>query len=152
MSDSLITFLGIYFLCLFKFIAGPVLGSAAGYGVLESIFVTVAGMMTSVLLFTLIGNKFKKVLKLRFSKKKPIFSKKNRTLVKVWKKYGEVGIAIITPLVLTPIGGTLIMVSFGAKKRHIYLNMLLSSLFWATVFCLSIDHLLSFSIFHKLLE
>lgn len=152
MSDSLITFLGIYFLSLFKFIAGPVLGSAAGYGVIESIFVTVAGMMTSVFLFTLVGNKFKKYLKLRFNKKKPIFSKKNRTLVKVWKKYGEIGIAIITPLVLTPIGGTLIMVSFGAKKRHIYLNMLLSSLFWATVFCLSIDQLLNIPFFHKLLE
>ncbi|WP_373400210.1 hypothetical protein V8V91_11765 [Algoriphagus halophilus] len=80
MSDSLITFLGIYFLSLFKFIAGPVLGSAAGYGVIESIFVTVAGMMTSVFLFTLVGNKFKKYLKLRFNKKKPIFSKKTEHL------------------------------------------------------------------------
>ncbi|MBB6327217.1 hypothetical protein FHS59_002845 [Algoriphagus iocasae] len=151
MSESFITFLGIYFLSLFKFIAGPVLGSAAGYGVVGSITVTVAGMMTSVVLFTLIGSKFKDYLKLRFNKKKPIFSKKNRALVKVWKKYGQVGIAAITPLVLTPIGGTLIMVSFGAKKRHIYLNMLLSSLFWATIFCLSIDQILTIPFFQKLL-
>lgn len=151
MSESFITFLGIYFLSLFKFIAGPVLGSAAGYGVVGSITVTVAGMMTSVVLFTLIGSKFKDYLKLRFNNKKPIFSKKNRTLVKVWKKYGQVGIAAITPLVLTPIGGTLIMVSFGAKKRHIYLNMLLSSLFWATIFCLSIDQILTIPFFQKLL-
>ncbi|MBN3580818.1 hypothetical protein JYB64_00355 [Algoriphagus aestuarii] len=152
MSESIITFLGIYFLSLFKFIAGPVLGYAAGYGVVGSITVTVAGMMTSVFLFTLIGSKFKDFLKLRFNKKKPIFSKKNRTLVKVWKKYGQVGIAVITPLFLTPIGGTLIMVSFGAKKRHIYLNMLLSSLFWATFFCLSIDQILAIPLFQKLLS
>jgi len=152
MSESLITFLGIYFLSLFKFIAGPVLGYAAGYGVLESILVTVAGMMTSVLLFTLIGSKFKNYLKLRFNKKKPIFSKKNRSLVKIWKKYGEVGIAVITPLILTPIGGTLIMVSFGAKKRHIYINMLLSGIFWATLFCLTIDQILNIPFFHNLLE
>lgn len=151
MSESFITFLGIYFLSLFKFIAGPVLGSAAGYGVVGSITVTVGGMMTSVVLFTLIGSKFKDYLKLRFNKKKPIFSKKNRTLVKVWKKYGQFGIAAITPLVLTPIGGTLIMVSFGAKKRHIYLNMLLSSLFWATIFCLSIDQILTIPFIQKLL-
>lgn len=151
MSDSLITFFGIYFLSLFKFIAGPMLGSAAGYSLFESIFVTVAGMMTSVVLFTLIGSRFKKFLKLRFTKNKPIFSKKNRNLVKIWKKYGEIGIAIITPLILTPIGGTLIMVSFGAKKRHIYLNMLLSSLFWATVFCLSIDRLMHIPLLKNLL-
>lgn len=152
MSESLIKFLGIYFLSLFKFIAGPVLGSAAGYGVLGSIFVTVSGMMTSVLLFTLIGNKFKQYLKLRFSKDKPIFSKKNRRLVSLWKKYGEIGIAIITPLVLTPIGGTLIMVSFGAKKRHIYLNMLFSALFWASIFSLSIDQILEIPLFQNLLR
>lgn len=152
MSESLIKFLGIYFLSLFKFIAGPVLGSAAGYGVLGSIFVTVAGMMTSVFLFTLIGSKFKNYLKLRFNKKKPIFSKKNRSLVRIWKKYGEIGIAIITPLVLTPIGGTLIMISFGAKKKHIYLNMLLSSIFWATLFSFSIDQILKIPFFQNLLE
>lgn len=151
MIESLLKFLGIYFLSLFKFIAGPVLGSAAGYGVLGSIFITVAGMMTSVFLFTIIGSKFKNYLKLRFNKKKPIFSKKNRTLVKIWKKYGEIGIAIITPLILTPIGGTLIMVSFGAKKRHIYINMLFSSLFWATLFCLTIDQILKIPFFHNLL-
>ena len=151
MIESVLKFLGIYFLSLFKFIAGPVLGSAAGYGIVGSIIVTVAGMMTSVFLFTIIGSKFKNYLKLRFNKKKPIFSKKNRTLVKIWKKYGEIGIAVITPLVLTPIGGTLIMVSFGAKKRNIYINMLLSSLFWATLFCLTIDQILKIPFFQNLL-
>lgn len=151
MIESLLKFLGIYFLSLFKFIAGPVLGSAAGYGIIGSILVTVAGMMTSVFVFTIIGSKFKNYLKLRFNKKKPVFSKKNRTLVKIWKKYGEIGIAVITPLVLTPIGGTLIMVSFGAKKRHIYINMLLSSLFWATLFCLTIDQILKIPFFQNLL-
>ncbi len=151
MIESLITFLGIYFLSLFKFIAGPVLGYAAGYGVFGSIAVTVAGMMTSVFLFTLVGSKFKAYLKLRFNKKKPIFSKKNRALVKIWKKYGEDGIVIITPLVLTPIGGTLIMISFGAKKRNIFLKMFLSSLFWATLFCLTIDKILKIPFFQNLL-
>jgi len=151
MSDSLITFLGIYFLTYFKFIAGPLLGSAAGYSVFETILVTVAGTMSSVFVFTLLGKKFKDFLKLRFSKKKPIFSKKNRTVVKLWKKYGEIGIALITPLVLTPIGGTLILVSFGTKKRRIYFHMLWSSTLWATFFSLTIDQILSIPLFQNLL-
>ncbi len=145
MIEKIITLLGIYFLCCFKFIAGPILGSAAGYSVIECILVTVAGMMTSVVLFTLIGSKVKALFEGHFQKKpRLVFSRKNRKIVHVWRKYGEIGIAFFTPLVLTPIGGTLIMVSFGVKKRHIYLHMLWSACFWATIFCSSIDQILAF--------
>lgn len=151
MSDSLITFFGIYFLSLFKFIAGPVLGFAAGYSLIEIIFVTVSAMMTSVFTFSLLGSKFKKELALRFKRKSPVFSKKNRTIVRLWSKYGEVGIAFITPLILTPIGGTLILVSFGTKKRRIYFHMFWSSIFWSAFFGLTIDQILQIPFFARLL-
>ena len=142
--DSILTLLGIYFLCWFKFLAGPVLGSAAGYTVIQNVSVTTAGMMTSVILFTLIGTKIKQAFDLRFRKKpKLIFSKKSRRIVNLWSKYGEIGIAFFTPILLSPVGGTLIMVSFGVKKTHIYFHMLWSASFWAIVFSLSIDHLLA---------
>ena len=143
MMENILTFLGIYFLCWFKFLAGPVLGSAAGYSVLENVLVTIAGMMTSVLIFTLLGTKIKELFQGNFaSKPKLIFSKKNRKIVHLWKRYGKIGIAFITPLLLTPIGGTLIMVSFGVKKRHIYLHMFWSACLWAVVLSLSIDQIL----------
>jgi hypothetical protein len=151
MNESLITFFGIYFLSMFKFIAGPLLGNAAGYSIWEIILVTVSGMMTSVLIFTLIGSRFKKILSLRIKKKSPVFSKKNRTIVRIWSKYGEVGIAFFSPLLLTPIGGTLILVSFGTKKRKIYFHMLWSSLFWSFVLGLSIDQILQIPLFGRLL-
>ncbi len=151
MSEAVITFLGIYFLSYFKFIAGPVLGSAAGYSIGLTILVTVAGMMSSVFLFTMLGEKFRSYLALRFYKDKPIFSKKNRAIVKLWKKYGEIGIALATPLILTPAGGTLILVSFGTRKRTIYFHMLWSSILWATFFSLTIDRILSIPFFQNLL-
>ncbi|MDR7132041.1 putative membrane protein [Algoriphagus sp. 4150] len=142
--EEILTFLGIYFLCWFKFIAGPVLGSAAGYSVLERALVTIAGMMTSVMIFTLVGTKIKAIFERNFQRKpKLIFSKKNRRIVHLWRKYGEIGIAFFTPLLLTPIGGTLVMVSFGVKKRHIYLHMFWSASLWAVVLSLSIDQLLA---------
>ncbi|WP_192347948.1 hypothetical protein [Algoriphagus sp. Y33] len=142
--EEILTFLGIYFLCWFKFIAGPVLGSAAGYSVLGTALVTVAGMMTSVIIFTLLGTKIKALFEGSFQRKpKLVFSKKNRRIVHLWRKYGEIGIAFFTPLLLTPIGGTLIMVSFGVKKRHIYLHMFWSACLWAVVLSLSIDQLLA---------
>lgn len=151
MSESLITFFGIYFLSLFKFIAGPVLGTAAGYSLIEIILVTVSAMMTSVFTFTLLGSQFKKKLALRVKKKGPVFSKKTRTIVSLWSKYGEIGIAFITPLVLTPIGGTLILVSFGTKKRKIYFHMLWSAIFWSAFFGLTIDQILQIPFFARLL-
>lgn len=151
MNESLITLFGIYFFSMFKFIAGPLLGSAAGYSLWEIILVTVSGMMTSVLIFSLLGSRFKKLLALRVKKKSPIFTKKNRSIVRLWLKYGEIGIAFFSPLLFTPIGGTLILVSFGTKKRKIYLHMFLSALFWSAVFGLSIEHILQIPFFNRLL-
>ncbi|NVJ86953.1 MAG: hypothetical protein HWE15_11650 [Algoriphagus sp.] len=150
MSESIISLLGIYFLGYFKFIAGPVLAPAAGFGVSTTILVTVASMMSSVFIFTLIGKKFKEKLLLRIRKQKPVFTPRNRKIVSIWKKYGEIGIAFFTPLIFTPIGGTLILVSFGSKKRKIYFHMFWSALFWATIFSLTIDQLLQIPLLNSL--
>jgi len=149
--DSFLTFLGIYFLCWFKFLAGPLLGSAAGYSVIQTVFITITGMMSSVLIFTLLGTRIKLLLEGNFPRKpKPVFTRKNRNIVHYWKKYGKIGIAFLTPILLTPIGGTLIMVSFGVKKRHIYTHMLWSACLWAVVLSLSIDKILSLSFIQEL--
>ena len=142
MMETLLTFLGIYFLCWFKFIAGPVLASAAGYSIMETILVTVAGMMSSVTVFSFIGIRFKKILALRRKSPKPKFSSKNRRIVSIWGKYGKVGIAFLTPIFLTPLGGTLLLISFGTQKREIFVHMLWSSILWAIIFSFSIDFIL----------
>src|SRR5690606_13994646 len=97
-------FLGIYLMTLFKFIAGPVLGSLAGYSLWEIMLVTVSGMMSSVFIFTYLGGWMKRHWDLRFRQKSATFTKKNRRIVKVWQKSGAAGVAFLTPLLLTPIG------------------------------------------------
>lgn len=152
MSDSIITFFGIYILTFFKFIAGPVLGFAAGYSALEIICVTVLGMMSSVTVFTFIGTKLKRIYQSKFGKSKKIFSKKSRQIVSLWSKYGELGIAFLTPIFLTPIGGTLILVSFGTKKRKIFTYMLASAVIWAVFFSISIEWILSIQLISNLVR
>lgn len=150
MNEYLITFLGIYFLCLFKFIAGPLLGYAAGFGLWEIVAVTVSGMMTSVVLFSFLGEWFKKNWVLITRKKSKKFSKKTRSIIKVWHKFGVWGIAFLTPVILTPIGGTVVLTSFGIDKKTILITMLISSLFWAILFGLSIEKLLEIPFLKKL--
>jgi uncharacterized membrane protein len=151
MNDSISTLVGIYFLCLFKFIAGPLFGSAAGYSPLEIVFITVIGMMSSVLLFTFLGLRIKNLYQTKFGKPKKTFSSKSRQIVSIWRKYGEVGIAFLTPILLTPIGGTLILVSFGTKKRKIFSYMLISAILWAVILSFSINWIVNIPFFTKLI-
>ena len=144
MSEAFFTFIGIYLLCLVKFFAGPVLGAAAGYSPWEIIGVSVLGMMSSVTFFTFLGTRVKKALQARSTTQKKVFTKKNRRIVRIWGAYGEVGIAALTPILLTPIGGTLILVSFGSDKKKILLYMLISGLIWGAIFSFSIEWLLLF--------
>jgi len=55
--------------------------------------------------------------------------------VKIWRKYGIWGVAALTPILFTPIGGTMIAVSFGEKKPKILLAMLLSASLWSVILC-----------------
>jgi len=136
---------------LFKFIAGPVLGYLAGYSLFGIMAVTVSGMMSSVLIFTYLGEWLKRQWDKRIRRRRVVFSKKNRRIVKVWQKSGAAGVAFLTPLLLTPIGGTLVMTSFGVDRKTIITYMLASSVWWSFAFGLSIEKLLAIPFFKSLL-
>ena len=99
-----------------------------------TILVTVAGMMTVVLLFTFFGNWIREKIIPRFFKKRNKFSQSNRRFVTIWKKYGLIGVAALTPLILTPIGGTLLAVSSGSPKDKIIFYMFISASVWSILF------------------
>ena len=152
MITYLIKFLTIYFACLFKFIAGPVMGAAAGFNLSEIVLVTVGGMMTSVIAMTYLGDWFKSHWNLRLTKNRKKFTPKTRRIVRVWKKFGPIGIAVLTPIILTPIGGTIVLNAFNVEKKKIFFYMLASALFWALIMGYSIHWLLSIAFFDNLLR
>lgn len=117
-----------------KFIFGPLGGYAVGLHIISTIMATVTGMMASVTAFTFFGNWLRDKIVHRLLSKRKKFSQGNRRFVTIWKKYGLAGVALFTPLVLTPIGGTILAVASGSPKERIILYMFISALFWATVF------------------
>ncbi|WP_186753913.1 hypothetical protein [Echinicola salinicaeni] len=151
MIEYILQFLAIYIVCLFKFIGGPVLGTAADYTVIEIVFVTVSGMMTSVLIFTFLGEWIKEKWATKSKKKPKKFSSKNRKIIQVWQKFGAWGVAAITPLILTPIGGTIVMTSFGVKRRRIFSYMLISAICWSLFFGLTINRLMTIPFLNNLI-
>jgi hypothetical protein len=130
----------VYLLASVKFIFAPI----AGYGLQlhwwETMFCTILGMMTTAVIISFVGEKIRNYFRHRRQLKHPhkpikVFSKRSRLMVKIWKKTGIWGIAFFTPLLFSPIGGSLIAVSFGVPKQKIWLSMLLSAFFWGLIMC-----------------
>ena len=129
----MITILTIYVLCMFKIIFGPTMGYAAGLSPLITVLITVAGMMTTVLIFTFFGEIIREKILGRFIKPKKVFTKKNRRFVKIWRKYGELGVAFLTPILLSPPGGSIIAMALGGSRKKTIGYMFLWSVVWSTV-------------------
>ena len=134
MWEEILKAIPVYFSSMLKFIFGPLGGFAAGLELLTTILATVAGMMTVVFTFTYAGSWFREKVINRFFGKSKRFSQNNRKFVSIWKKYGLVGVAALTPILLTPIGGTLLAISSGSPKEKIIIYMFVSASVWAVIF------------------
>lgn len=142
MWQELLRAIPVYFSCMLKFIFGPLGGYAAGLNLVTTILTTVAGMMTVVFLFTFFGEWMgEKVFNGKFFKRfKPrqVTKERAQKLEKIWRRYGLVGVALLTPIILTPLGGTLLAVSSGSPKDKIIFYMFVSASFWSVAFSMTI--------------
>ena len=111
--------LGLLAFSTLKFFFSPSAALLAGYSFFETIFITVVGGYTGFVLFFFAGKAmvawFHRVFK---RKKKKLFNKRNRMIVKIKAKYGLMGIAVLTPLLLSiPVGALLASYYFPRAKR-----------------------------------
>lgn len=136
MLEEILTAIPICLASMLKFIAGPLGGYAAGLNLFTTILTTVAGTMTVVVAFAFFGDFLRHRVIHRFFPRRKKFSGRSRRFVTVWKKYGLVGVAVLTPLLFTPIGGSLLAVSFGAPKDKLIIYMFVSASFWSVVLSL----------------
>ena len=134
MEEEILKAIPVFLSTMIKFIFGPLGGYAARLNLLTTIIATIAGMMTAVIAFTYFGNFLREKVLRNFFRKQKKFSPNKRRLASIFKKYRLGGIAFLTPILLTPIGGTLIAVSFGSAKEKIILYMFISGVAWAIIF------------------
>ncbi len=134
MLTELVKLASVYLFSMFKFVLGPATGVLAELNFFTTVILTIAGMMTSVTLFTFLGEYVRVWYFKKFQKKDSrVFTRKKRTMVRVWRRFGMIGVAMLTPVILSPIGGTIIAVSFGEDKWRIFIYMLLSSILWSLI-------------------
>lgn len=138
MLEELAKAIPVYFSSMLKFIFGPLGGYVAGLNIITTILSTVAGTMTVVIGFTFFGDFLRDRVFRRVFKNQKKFSERNRKFIRIWRRYGLVGVAALTPILLTPIGGTLLAVSFGTPRNKLVFAMFVSASIWSVVLSIAI--------------
>lgn len=138
MWDEIIKAFSVYLSTMIKFIFGPIGGKAAGLHLITTMIVTAAGMMTIVVAFTYFGELLRAKVLHRFFPKKASTEQSPRKRSAFLTKYGLASIAFFTPLILTPIGGTLLAVSVSSNREKIIFYMLISACVWSVILTLAV--------------
>ena len=132
----------VFLLSTVKFLGGPLAGSRMGLDFWTTLALTVAGMMTSVFIFSGIGRTWvRHRQQQRRLRRAPVFSKRSRSIIKIFKRFGMGGIAFLTPILLSPIGGTAIATLLGVPRQRILLHMLWSAVLWGGILTLASDRI-----------
>lgn len=117
-----------------KFVAGPLTGFGLGLSMFETIVCTWVGMMFTVTVMLTIGRFLvQQISRIRVQKPK-LFSGRVRYAVSIWQRFGIKGIAVMTPLLFTPIGGSLLALSFKVPTPRVLFFMAISGIFWSVIF------------------
>lgn len=131
--ERLFKYGAVCLISMFKFVIGPTTGVLSGLTIAESALFSSLGMMISVLLFSLGGSAVRDWWFTAFRHDRKLFSPRNRKIVRFWLRFGLGGLAFLTPVVFSPIVGTLLAVSFGEPRFRIFRFMAAASLFWGVV-------------------
>lgn len=142
--QKLASYLTVYLLGSAKFALAPPTGIGLGLSEWETILCTIAGMCSTALWVPFLGEKFLAYLRkkrLEKGKKIQVFTPRKRLIVKIYQKFSIWGIALLTPVLFSPIVGCAIAVSLGVQKQKILLTMFLSAIFWACLMTFGAEYL-----------
>ena len=138
MSAYLLKLLNVIFWSALKYILGFVvaIGSPPHFNFIETLLTNVAGGMIGVIVCLYLWD-FIIRLKNKWFPPKPRdgikMNKRRRWLVVFLNKYEIIGIALLTPVLLTPPIGTLLAAAVEKNKWKIKVYMLISFIAWTCV-------------------
>lgn len=132
--ELLFKYISVYLVSTVKFIGGPLAGITLGLSYPETVVLTAAGMMTTVLVFSYLGRQVSLLCTAYLRRRHyPVFSRRSRLVVRIWRRFGIQGVAFFTPLLLSPVFGTVVAAVFGVPQRQIFVHMLWSACMWSAI-------------------
>ncbi len=130
MKSEILKYLSVAFASALKFFGGPITGVVLQLNWVETAIASATGMMMMVVTLTFLGKWVQGLLSNYRKKPSKKFTKSNRMAIKVWKRFGIIGIAFLTPPLFTPIFGPLLAVAFKVPRNSIFMWMSLSAIIW----------------------
>ncbi|MFN8396770.1 MAG: hypothetical protein U0176_19245 [Bacteroidia bacterium] len=134
MSAKLAKIISAVGLSTFKHTLGGVpLAAGYGFSYWEVAIYTAIGGIIGVGFFLLLASSFQHTLRKWFprKKKKKVFSRKNRFIVRVKKSFGLAGIAFLTPWFLSVPIGTFISFGIYKNRKKVFLYQSASIILWS---------------------
>lgn len=121
-----------------KFAISPFVAESQGFNFFESVLITTSGGLLGVLIFTFAGDaivygwkNFMSLIRKGDVKPKKIHTWTNRTIVRARKRFGLMGIALLTPSVLSiPVGTFIIQGIYKGRLKNI-LGLFIAILVWS---------------------
>ncbi len=137
----MISYITVTALCAVKYMVGIASGLATDLSFVELFLCYFTGGSIGMVLYTLFGSQIRRW----WNKKKNqgITETRNDSNTKkdwkqkIWDKFGLVGIAFITPPILSQPIGTALSLGFGAPAHKVIIAMCISTFFWSLVFAYS---------------
>ena len=131
---EIIPYFTVYASSAIRFFLGPALGIGYGLGIGLTVLLTTAGMMSTVFSITFFDHIIQIFILHFFNlKKRKRFTPRTRKFIKIWKYSGIRGVAFITPILLSPVIGVILLNAVGAKKKEIIKWMFISALIWSSI-------------------
>jgi uncharacterized membrane protein len=130
MKTTFLKYLSVALASTLKFFGGPITGVLLKLSWIETAICSAAGMMFTVFVLTYIGGGIRNLINKRRKTKPKRFTRTNRLAVNIWKKFGIVGIAFLTPPLFTPLFGPILAVAFRVPRSSIFMWMSISAIIW----------------------
>ncbi len=137
--DDLAKITSLFLLGTVKFMWAPAACIAAGYTLFQTIVLTSSGGITGITTFYFFGtfvNRNMNRLRSRkrrdaYDLRKKIFSRRSRSIVRFKASFGLIGLAIVTPAILSIPIGSVLAAKFFSHNRLTYPLLLLSTVLWS---------------------
>jgi len=130
MKTIFLKYLSVALASTLKFFGGPIAGVVLKLTWIETAICSAVGMMFSVFVLTFVGGAIQNLIKKHRKTPPKRFSRTNRMAVNIWKRFGIIGIAFLTPPLFTPLFGPILAVAFKVPRPLIFLWMSISAIIW----------------------
>jgi ABC-type antimicrobial peptide transport system permease subunit len=139
--EKILQILLVIILSATKFLTAPITSLNIGFGYLETLIITTVGGLIGVFFFFYLSSAimllFKKLAG-SSSKKKSVrpkrkFTWKNKLIVHIKREYGLIGVAAITPTILSIPVGTFLAARYFPDKKKVITYLSASVIVWSVI-------------------